>query len=156
MARTPSTRQSVEPTEKTSAADAMPAPSSGLVNPALALAPFQIARAAAAGWLECWRLGLAASRDRQDDLWRAWRAQSDAALKAAEGVMAVGLTQLSPGAPPAQEPEAANDAAPHVANRALAPASFWLNGAQALTPFATQLGGPWWSALLDHDRRPQA
>jgi hypothetical protein len=74
-----------------------------------------------------------------------------------EGLLAIGLPTQAPQADGAQEPKPANDAnGSAVANRALAPSAFWLTGAQALTPFATQLGGPWWSALLDHDRRLQA
>lgn len=160
MARTTSTRPSPTPAQETPIAEAMPAPSSGLVNASLALAPLHLAREAALGWLECCRIGLAATRSLQDDCRRAWRAQNDAALKAAEGLMAIGLRPQAAAptsAPSSDEPQVANDtAASDVAARALAPASFWLSGAQALTPFATQLGGPWWSALLDHDRRPQA
>jgi hypothetical protein len=157
MSRKDQARQAADILEEARAAEAMLAPSSGLINPALALAPLEIAGAATVGWLECWRLGLAASRVRQDDLWHAWRAQNDAVLKAIEGLAVMRLQAQATQLSPTQERQAANDtAASAVANRALAPSAFWLEGAQALTPFATRLGGPWWSALLDHDRRPQA
>jgi hypothetical protein len=147
-----------EITAELTAADAIAAPSSGLFNPALAAAPLLMAQDMAIGAFECWRVGLAAMRTTQDELQRAWRQQSDAALQAwaaAAQSMFEAAAVHQPAATPADDPLPANDSAANPASMA-AQAQQWFTGAQALTPFAVQVSAPWWSLLLDHDRRPPA
>jgi hypothetical protein len=144
--------------EPSAAAEAVAAPSSGLFNPALAAAPLLMAQDMALGAIDCWRVGLVAMRVAQDEMQRAWRQQSDAALQAwaeaTHGVFEIAPAH-KPEQTPADTPPPANDPGrPEAARHS--PTQLWLNGAQAMHPFAMQVSAPWWSLMLDHDRRPQA